>query len=340
MTSPEDRLRAALAAEASTVREETLRPLAVPPAGPPAAAPAAARRAARGWPRFLAPIAAAAAVMLIVGVAVAIGRTDGAPQPARGARPAAPTVRIGGYPTGIAYDGATRTVYVATGETNVLTVVNAATCNASSTAGCAHVGHAVTGGRDPIGVAVDDRTRTAYVVNGGSDTVAVINAATCNAAVTSGCSKRPALVSVPGGPEFLAIDPRTDTIYVADTSSGQVSVINGATCNGTTTAGCNQTPATVPAGFGALAAAIDPTTGELYTSNLADASVSVINGAICNAKHTGGCDQKPAEDAVGNYPYSIAIDAAVGSAYVQNLDNTVSVIPTTHRQRPHLPSAS
>ena len=321
MTSPEDRLRAALAAEASTVREEDLRPLADPPAVPPAAA----RRAARGWPRFLAPIAAAAAVMLIVGVAVAIGRSDGA-QPAGGVAPgAAPTVRIGGFPTGIAYDGATRTVYVATGETNVLTVVNAATCNASSTAGCAHVGHAVTGGRDPIGVAVDDRTRTAYVVNGGSDTVAVINAATCNAAVTSGCSKRPALIRVPGGPEFLAVDPRTDTIYVAATSSGQVSVINGATCNAAVTSGCAKKPATVSVGVGAFPIAVDPGTDTVYVGTNRD--LVLIDGRTCDAAVASGCRKVPATIPVGRYPAGIAVDQAANAIYVSSeAPGTVTVI--------------
>jgi hypothetical protein len=37
----------------------------------------------------------------------------------------------------------------------------------------------------------------------------------------------------------------------------------------------------------------------------------------------------PAEDAVGKYPAAIAVDTALGTAYVSNL-NTVSVIPLRH----------
>ena len=265
----------------------------------------------------------------------------------------------GGEPDGILVNPINDTVYVTTivpSGPNLISVFNGATCNATDRSDCSQapavlqVGYSDGSGHGAdLSIALNQRTNTLYATNVNydnqtADTVYVINAATCDAIDTSGCNQTPATVTVGQDPRALEVDPATDTIYVVNHAQGDyaasVSVINGATCNGTTTAGCNQTPATVPAGFGALAAAIDPNTGELYTSNLADASVSVINKAICNAKHTGGCGQTPAEDAVGNYPYSIAIDAAVGSAYVQNLDNTVSVIPTTHRQRPHLPSAS
>jgi DNA-binding beta-propeller fold protein YncE len=61
-----------------------------------------------------------------------------------------------------------------------------------------------------------------------------------------------------------------------------VSVINGATCNGTDHSGCGQTPTAAPSGFGAVGVAIDPATNTIYVSNIQDTSVSVINGATCN----------------------------------------------------------
>jgi YVTN family beta-propeller protein len=103
-------------------------------------------------------------------------------------------------------------------------------------------------------------------------------------------------------------------------------VINGATCNGTDHTGCGQTPAITAAGFGAILTALDPNTHQIYVTNLQDTSVSVINGATCNGTDHTGCAQAPAQDAVGNYPGGIAVDAAVGTAYVSN-QNTVSVIP-------------
>jgi DNA-binding beta-propeller fold protein YncE len=79
----------------------------------------------------------------------------------------------------------------------------------------------------------------------------------------------------------------------------------------------------------AISVALDPRTHRVYVTNLQDTSVSVINGAACNGSDHNGCGQTPAEDAVGKYPAAIAVDTALGTAYVSNL-NTVSVIPLRH----------
>ena len=129
--------------------------------------------------------------------------------------------RVGGFPTGLAVDAAHDTVYVASGDANSLSMIDTRTCNASTTRGCAAATTVATGGQDPIGVVVDEATGTVYAVNGGSDTVAVIDADTCNASDHAGCGHSPALVTVPGGPEFLALDAATDTVYVADTVRGR-----------------------------------------------------------------------------------------------------------------------
>jgi DNA-binding beta-propeller fold protein YncE len=253
----------------------------------------------------------------------------------------------GGNPDGIVADPATGTIYVTTITAhgpNLISVFNAATCNATDTAGCGqkpallHAGHSATEGSD-LSAAVNDGTDTLYVTNvqyaaQDAHTVYVFNGATCDATVHTGCGQAPATITVGDDPRGMAVDPATDTIYVANHAEGDfaatVSVINGATCNGTDHAGCGQTPATTTAGFGAISAALDPATHQVYVTDLDDTSVSVINGATCNATTHTGCSQPPAEDAVGNYPYAIAVDAAVGTAYVSNLDNTVSVIPLSH----------
>jgi len=128
----------------------------------------------------------------------------------------------------------------------------------------------------------------------------------------------------------LAVNQATNSIYTANIADGEhpgtVSVINGATCNGTNHAGCSQTPATAAAGFGAVGVAIDSATGMVYVTNIEDTSVSVINGATCNATNHTGCSQAPAMVAVGNYPAAITVDPATDTAYVANSDNTISVI--------------
>jgi YVTN family beta-propeller protein len=304
----QDRLADALGAAAGAVREETLRPLDT----------ARARRR----PPVLAPAAAAVSVVVIIGLALAVAPLLHSRAPVTGG--VAPVVTVGGFPTGIALDSAHHTAYVSAGAAGALSMINTSTCNATQRAGCGHTRRVATGGQDPIGVAVDEQTGTVYAVNGLSNTVAVIDAATCNASDTSGCANKPVLVSVPGGPEFLAVDPQTDTVYVADTGSGTVSVIDGSTCNASDTSGCAQAPATVSVGAGAFPIAVDPATNTVYVG--VNSGVAVIDGRTCNASDTSGCASRPALAAVGNQPAGISVDQATGTVYVSGETGSVAVI--------------
>jgi DNA-binding beta-propeller fold protein YncE len=257
----------------------------------------------------------------------------------------------GGNPDGILVNPANDTIYVTTivpSGPNLISVFNGATCNATTTSGCSQtpaaqpVGYSDGGGPTDLSIALNQKTNTLYATNVNydnqtADTVDVINAATCDATNTTDCNQTPATVTVGQDPRGLMVDPSSDTIYVVNHAQGDyaatISVINGATCNGQTTAGCNQTPATVATGYGAIQAAIDLHTHQIYTANPGDTSVSVINGSICNAANTSGCDQTPAQDAVGNYPTWIALDPDAGTAYVSNIDN-VSVIPMSPQSHP------
>jgi DNA-binding beta-propeller fold protein YncE len=257
------------------------------------------------------------------------------------------TLRVpGGKPDGIAVDAATGTIYVATitsSGPNLISVFNAATCNAAHTTGCGQtpavlkVGHSA-GGNSALSLAVDRATNTIYATNVVTntepfrgDSVYVINGATCDAANSTGCGQTPAAIKAGFNPWGIAVDQATDTIYTANIAGGEhpgtVSVINGATCNGSDHTGCGQTPAKVAAGFGAVGVTIDPATNTVYVTNNEDTSVTVINGATCNGSDTSGCGQTVPKAAVGNYPSAITVDPAAGTAYVTNGDNTVSVIP-------------
>ena len=237
----------------------------------------------------------------------------------------APAVNVGGFPTGLAVDAATGTVYVAAGEANALSMIDGSTCNASVVTGCSSSTASVaTGGQDPIGVVVDEQTRTVYAVNALSDTVAVIDARTCNAVDRSGCGAQPPLVNVPGGPEFLALDSATNTIYVADTNSGMVSVINGNTCNAQTPAGCRDAVASVDAGPGAFPIAVDQATNSVYVGT--NTGVAVINGRTCDSADTRGCSARPATVPLGNEAAGVAVDDADRTVYVSGEQGTVGVI--------------
>ncbi len=259
----------------------------------------------------------------------------------------------GGNPDGIAINAATGTLYVPTVTahgTDLISVFNAATCNAATTAGCGQVPAVLKagpggGGFSALSVAVDQATDTVYSADvltgpGGpfrGRSVSVFNGATCNGTDHTGCGQTPATVSAGSNPLGIAVDEATDTIYTANIADGEhpgtASVINGATCNGTDHTGCGQTPATVRTGFGSAAVAVDPAANMIYVTNFADTSVSVINGNTCNGTDHTGCGQTPLKIAVGNYPNGIATDPAASTAYVANLDNTVSVVRLTHPVR-------
>jgi DNA-binding beta-propeller fold protein YncE len=303
------RLTDALEAAARSVGEERLRPLG--------SGPARRRRS------LVAPAAAAMSVMVIIGVALALSPIAhrGSPSSAVGV---APVVDVGDFPTGIALDAAYHTIYVSASGGDELSLINSSTCNASDQAGCAHVGQAASGGLDPIGVAVDEQTHTVYVVNAASNSVAVINAATCNAADTGGCARPPAQVRVPSGPEFLAINPQTNTIYVADTTSDTVAVIDGNTCNASDTTGCSRAPATVYVGAGPFPIAVDTATNTVYVG--VSTGVAVIDGNTCDASDTAGCSGEPAMMTLASLPAGIAVDQAAGTVYVSGESGEVAAI--------------
>jgi DNA-binding beta-propeller fold protein YncE len=128
----------------------------------------------------------------------------------------------------------------------------------------------------------------------------------------------------------LAVNEATDTVYVALKANGDyagtVAVIDGATCNGTDTTGCGQLPPTVPAGFGVNDVAVDAATGTVYVTNNEDATVSLIDGAICNGRVSFGCDLVPPKLAAGIFPDEIVVDQAVGTGYVVSDLGGVSVV--------------
>ena len=130
-------------------------------------------------------------------------------------------------------------------------------------------------------------------------------------------------------PQGVAVDRATDTIYTANGFNGEntVSVIDGQTCNGSTTTGCSQTPATTAAGTGAFAVAVNEATKTIYVANRRDNTVSVIDGRACNGSHMAGCGQDWPTVAVGPSPQALAVDEVTNTIYVTNTnDSTVSVI--------------
>jgi YVTN family beta-propeller protein len=231
----------------------------------------------------------------------------------------APTVAVGGNPVGVAVDPATHTVYVANGTSNTVSVINAATCNATNTPGCNQTPPTVAVGSGPLAVALDRQTGTLYVTNndgGTGNTVSMINVATCNATDTAGCNQTPPTVVVGSGPALLAVDQATSTIYVPNSSGNTVSVIDGATCNAGDTSGCGDV-STLTVGSGPNAVALNEDDHTAYVANFTDGTVSVVDTATCNASDTSDCAQLPPAVPVGSLPSTLVVDQASDTAYVQ-----------------------
>jgi DNA-binding beta-propeller fold protein YncE len=245
----------------------------------------------------------------------------------------------GGGPLAVAVDPRTDTLYVVNifgspRGLGAVTVVNGARCNATDTRGCDHVLATVRVGKASVAALFSPRSRTLYVANAASNTISVINAAGCNALTQRSCSRRPRVLKDPGGgPDWLDVDLATGTLYAAN--GGQngngdtVSVFNAAACDARTGRGCGQVPRTVTVGSGPFGLAVDQASGAVYVANGNDGTISVINGAACNARVHTGCGLAPAFVTTGPSTGYVAVDPALHTAFaVSQGDDTISEINT------------
>ena len=180
----------------------------------------------------------------------------------------------------------------------------------------------------PIGIGLDQRTRTLYVADVVDKTLSVIDATRCNARLTAGCA---ALARVPleGDPLGLVIDDVTDTVYVGNGSINALAVIDGRTCNRVTPSACPAAAISAATGAGPVIPSLDRATRTLYVGNFADGTVSVLDVRTCNGQVTTGCAQTPPTLTAGNNPLVSFADPATHTLYVANDgDNTVSVFDT------------
>lgn len=237
-------------------------------------------------------------------------------------RPA--TIPIGASPGIPTLNTATQTLYVAFGKTgSKLAAINASTCNAQTTTGCGQAPGIVNVGAGTNQIAVSPATNTIYAPAAGpnysGDTISVINGASCDATDLSGCGRPAATVKVGAGPDGVAVNDLTHTVYIANNADGDtpgtVSVINETTCNAVNTSGCSSLVATVAVGRAPLLAAIDTTTDQIYVTDYASAAVSIIDGSTCNAEITTGCPRPAALQAVGSEPYGLTVNDSTDTVY-------------------------
>ena len=129
------------------------------------------------------------------------------------------------------------------------------------------------------------------------------------AAPSSLATAQTLLTNVPVGayPIAVAVNSRTNKIYVVNQNSNNLTVIDGAT----------NLSETVPTGVAPTALAINAVTNKIYVANANSSSVTVVDGA---SNHT-------ASVSTGSYPIAIDVNPVTNRIYVTNYTaNTLTVI--------------
>lgn len=257
------------------------------------------------------------------------------------------TARAGAFDNVLAVDPHTHMVYTTDqgADPGTVSVIDGNVCNGAHTSGCASqpVAAPVVGGA-PSGITINPATDTVYVANTGltpdedpvpgGDTLSVIDGAACTAAHPAGCAPVGTVAAGPA-PAAAAVDPASDTIYVADTHDhtptggpGTVAIVDGSHCNGRDVSGCaSQSPRLVVVGADPIGIAVDPGSHAAYVTNANDDTVSVIDVSRCTAAHASGCTDRPPTIAVDGTPVLPVADAARRALYIVNtVDNDVAVL--------------
>jgi YVTN family beta-propeller protein len=117
--------------------------------------------------------------------------------------------------------------------------------------------------------------------------------------VIDGATNDVTSVTLGGYLSGVAVDPSTNTVYVADSTDNQLYVVNGST----------NAVSTIAVGSGPDAVAVDPATDTVYTTNGGDDSVSVVRAAT---------DSVATISDVGDSPNAVAVDPTTDTIYVTN----------------------
>lgn len=170
------------------------------------------------------------------------------------------TVAMGTGPNVVAVDTATDIAYAPNDDGNI-SVISGAT------------GMQITSATSSAGlevISVNPVTHKAYVAIDNLGNEASI-------AVLDGATNTSAAISAPMQPFAVAVNPVTNTIYVANHASNNVSVIDGVT---------DTVSGHVNAGMSPDAIVIDPMNNLIYVANHDDSSVTVVDGSTNDGRQT------------------------------------------------------
>ena len=189
------------------------------------------------------------------------------------------TIMVGTVPFGVATDPGLGLVYVSDDGENTLFALSAGTYDIVAVAPLPSYTRM---GALPHFPAVNLNNHLVYIPDFESNRLAVFD----GTALASGSTGMFAAVTVGNAPNAVAVNPRTNRVYVANTGDGTVSVING---------NSNDVAATIPvpnAGSGTLQdVAVNPCTNLIYAA-VSGQQISVIDGgtnAVTGSLGSGAC---------------------------------------------------
>ncbi len=250
------------------------------------------------------------------------------------------TLDIPGGPNALEIDVARNKVYVATGNSNTLTVIdgsiNGVTASIALSGmpydidlnpatnkiyavsrsadrlytidGVTHSVSEVAVGRDPLAVRVNPVTNKIYVANQQGDSLSVVDGET-NTVTT---------IPVGEAPRYLCINTVTNKIYVSNYYGISVSVVDGAS---------DSVTATIPVVSNPDEIEVNETTNKLYAIHWAPGNMSVIDGStdtLIENVMLKGCPEGLAINTLTNKVYV----ASVNSAYLSIIDGVTHDVHT------------
>jgi len=197
------------------------------------------------------------------------------------------TVKVGANPIALAIDRKTNKIYVANTGSGSISVIDGASDEVVAT---------IPGEAHPYAIAVNDITGTVYVTNTYSDAVTVIDVHTDTA--------HPLKV---GGADGIAIDSRTNTIFLTHYEDPDLRLVDGATGS----------VRKISVGAHIWGMVFDEDSGSLYLAHTVTAEIVSVNEKTL-AVHT---------IPVGQIPCALAVNPATQRLYAVNYgDETLSVI--------------
>ena len=236
-----------------------------------------------------------------------------------------PTIQTGNQPFWIELDPSTGTLYVPHHIDEDVTAFDARVCNARRRAGCRREAPTVAIPDGVFSVEVDPSTHTLWTGGGDNGALSLVDTRRCRAGKLSGCEQTPFEAPMATELRQIVLDHATHTLYIIDPPSSRLLVLDASTCNVRRHTDC--TPlATITTGDVPLALGLNPRTHAVYTANIVGGSVSVIDGAHCNAVDASGCAAPPETVPLEGGPFGVAVDPSTNTAYISLIDASEVVV--------------